>query len=115
MKTVAWLILPVACTLLVAPAPPAEAGSYERCKPVSNPYPNTRYEGIPLSRIRAQDVGCHRARRVARGAHRKALREPNAGSVERFTWRGWKVKGDLSGPHDRYIARRGEKRVRWQF
>jgi len=114
MKKAVLLILAIAATVVVAPMPVAQAGSYQHCGSISNPYPNTRYEGIPISNIRAQNVRCERARRVARGAHRKALRQPPSNEV-RFRWRGWRVRGDLSGRHDHYVARRGDKRVRWTF
>jgi hypothetical protein len=80
-----------------------------------NPYPNSRYEGSDLSRIRATGVPCRRARRVARGAHRKGLGMTPPSPVLRFTWHGWRVRGDLRGDHDRYVARRDGKQVRWRF
>jgi hypothetical protein len=80
-----------------------------------NPYPDTRYEGVNLSRIRASGVSCVTARRVARGAHRRALGLTPSGPVRRFTWNGWRVTGDLRGDSDTYVARRDGKTVRWRF
>lgn len=114
MKKLAVLILAVACAFSAAPAPVAQAAPYERCQSVSNPYPDTRFEGTPLSRVRAQNVSCGVARRVARGAHRKALAQPPTPTLM-FKWRGWKVRGDIRGAQDDYRARRGNKRVRWVF
>ena len=97
-----------------AGAPSAEAARY--CGRVVNPYPNTRYEGEDLTRVLARNVTCPGARRVARGAHRKALSmTPPPSGVRRFTWRRWRVRGDLRGPRDHYLAVRGHRRVRWQF
>ena len=102
--------------LLTAVPPAAEAGSPRACRPVVDPYAGTRYEGADLRRIRAEGVGCATARRVARGAHRKALGiTPPASGVRRLRWRGWRVTGDLRGANDRYVARRGTDRVRWVF
>jgi hypothetical protein len=106
----------VVATLAVAPSASAASGSSRACEPVRNPYPDTRYEGEDLTRIRALETSCRTARRVARRAHYKALRiPPSRGAVRRFSWRGWRVRGDLRGDHDRYIARKGERRVRWRF
>jgi hypothetical protein len=86
------------------------------CRPVLNPYPGTRYEGVDLRRIRAVRVSCRTARVVARGAHRRALSlSPPASGVRRFTWRGWRVTGDLRGASDRYTATRRGARVSWLF
>jgi hypothetical protein len=104
------------CSLGGLAMPTSEAASTRSCAPVLNPYPGTRYEGEDLRRIRATGVPCRRARRVARGAHRKALGlTPPSSGVRRFRWRGWHVRGDLRGASDRYVARRGENRVRWVF
>jgi hypothetical protein len=98
-----------------APAPVAEAAA-KACGRVDNPYPGTRYEGEDLRRIRAVGVSCHGARRVARRAHRKALGiTPPPSGVRHFMWNGWSVTGDLRGDADRYVAKRGAKRVRWLF
>jgi hypothetical protein len=97
-------------------APVAEAGAARSCGSIDNPYPGTRYEGADLRRIRAVGVSCRGARRVARRAHFKALGLPlPPDGVRRFTWRGWRVSGDLRGSSDRYVAKRGAKRVRWLF
>ena len=52
--------------------------SAKSCADVANPYPGTRYEGVDLTRITAAGVTCTTARRVARGAHRRALGLPVA-------------------------------------
>ncbi len=98
-------------------SPVAEAASYRACEPVRNPYAGTRYEGVDLSRVRALNVSCRGARRVARGAHRKALGlTPPPSGIRSFMWQGWRVTGNLRGNEDSYIAkRRGLKRVRWRF
>jgi hypothetical protein len=95
----------------------AHAGAVRHCPRVVNPYEGTVYEGVDLRRIRAENVRCPRARRVARGAHRKALgMAPPGDGVLNFHWRGWRVRGDLEGDSDHYAARReGERRVRWVF
>jgi hypothetical protein len=100
-------------------APPAAAGAQapvRHCRPVLDPYPNTRYEGVDLTGIRAIGVRCRRARRVVRRAHYEALGlPPPLTGVRRFNWHGWRVRGDLRGDSDRYVARRDGKRVRWRF
>jgi len=100
-----------------APAPAAaQAATYASCKPVRDPYPGTRYAGVDLTRIRELHTTCTTARRVARRAHRRALRiAPAADGVRRFSWNGWRVTGDLRPDRDRYVARRGDRRVRWRF
>jgi hypothetical protein len=104
----------LAAVALVALAP--SAAQAKACQPVKNPYPGTRYEGVDLSRIRAEGVGCATARRVARKGHRKALAgAPDANGIVRVRWHGWQVRGDLKPEHDRYVARKGERRVRWRF
>jgi hypothetical protein len=102
--------------VLVAMPTSAHAAPFVACKPVLNPYPDTRYEGVDLTRIRAVRVSCSTARRVARRAHRKALglTPPESGS-RRIMWRGWRVVGDLRAARDRYVARKAERRVRWRF
>ena len=115
----AWrpIVVLGAVLLLWAAAAPqlAGAGSTRSCRPVVNPYPDTRYEGVDLTRIRATGVSCAGARRVARRAHHKALGLPVINPVRRFAWRGWRVRGDLRGASDRYVAVKGAKRVRWRF
>ena len=107
--------LPAALLAALALAAPASA-ELTSCEPVRNPYPDTRYEGIDLTGIRAAGVTCDVARRVARRAHRKALGLPvSEDGVRRFSWRAWRVIGDLSGAYDRYVARRDGAVVRWTF
>lgn len=106
----------VVCLLAGAGATGAEAATTRACRPVANPYPDTRYEGVPLSHIHATGLSCRSARAVARGAHRKALGlTPPPSGIRKFTWNGWRVTGDLRGSSDSYVARRGTKRVRWRF
>ena len=98
---------------LIALPPGAEAAS---CENVVNPYEGTRYEGVDLTRIRAEGVHCPKARRVVRRAHRKALGlVPDVDGSLEFRWNGWEVVGNLRPSHDRYAARREGKRVRWRF
>ena len=105
----------LAATLTVLMAPPG-AEAARSCKPVENPYSGTRYEGVDLTRILAARVPCRTARRVAKGAHAKALGlTPPADGIRRFTWKGWKVTGNLRPSSDRYLATKGAKRVRWRF
>ena len=107
------LILVLVAGATVAPAAAAKARA---CEPVRNPYPGTRYEGVDLTKIRAERATCRTARRVARRAHRKALGlPPSADGIRRFRWDGWKVRGDLRPASDRYVARKGTRRVRWRF
>lgn len=86
------------------------------CGSVRNPYPDTRYEDADLTRVLATRTSCRTARRVARLAHRKALRlTPPPDGVRRFSWDGWRVTGDLRGSRDSYLATKNGKRVRWRF
>ena len=86
------------------------------CDPVKNPYPDTRYEGVNLTSIKAKAIGCAPARKVARGAHRKALGiTPSVGGIRNFRWHGWEVVGDLRPVNDRYTATRGGRRISWRF
>jgi hypothetical protein len=106
----------VAGACVLACAAPAEAATVRACKPIENPYAGTRYEGTDITRIRASGASCRGARRVARRAHRKALGlTPPPSGIRRFTWRGWRVTGNLRGDHDRYLATRSGRRVRWVF
>ena len=91
--------------------------AYKPCKPVVNPYAETRYEGSDLYRIRALEVSCRTARRVARRGHYKALAAtPDTSGFVHVTYRRWRITGDLRGDTDRYVARAaGGKRVRWLF
>jgi hypothetical protein len=108
------LLASVLRVLSGASAPPGDAAGTRSCGRLVNPYPNSRYDGVDLRRIRADGVRCPRARRVVRRAHRKGLglTRPASG-VQRFTWRGWRVTGDLRGSEDRYVAKRNGKRVHW--
>ena len=103
------------CALVGVGPPSAEAGVVRACSPVVTPYPGTRYADVDLTRIRANGVSCRGARRVARGAHRALALTPPPSGVRRFRWNGWRVVGDLRGSHDRYLAVRGGRRVRWIF
>ncbi len=110
------LFAAVLCACLLAVAPTAGAASYKSCKPVVNPYAGSRYDGVNLSSIRVRGGSCSGARVVAKGAHRKALGlTPSPDPIRRFVWGGWRVKGDLRGDSDRYLAVKGSKRVRWRF
>jgi hypothetical protein len=110
-----WAVVGVACALAGAGATSAQAAT-RSCDRIVNPYKGTRYEGVDLRRIRATDVSCRSARRVVRGAHRKALGStPPPTGVRRFTYNGWKVSGDLRGSSDRYVATKRDMRVRWVF
>lgn len=105
-----------AAALAAAGQPAQGAAKARACSPIKNPYPGTRYEGVNLTGIRATGVSCKVAHRVVRGAHRKALGLPlPISGVRHFTWHGWHVSGDLRPAHDRYVATRGAKRVRWRF
>jgi hypothetical protein len=95
---------------------PQAASAAKACEPVRDPYPGTRFEGVDLTRIRATEVPCSTARRVARRAHRKALGiTPSPDGLRRFMWCGWRVGGDLRPDKDRYVARKGDRVVRWRF
>jgi hypothetical protein len=104
----------IACSVALAGSSPADA-ALRACKPVLDPYPHTRYDGVDLTRIRTSAGSCETARRVARKAHRKALRLTPTGRYRRFTWHGWSVTGDLRPDHDRYVARKDGRQVRWRF
>ena len=106
----------VVCAFASLGASDTAGASTQSCRPVVNPYPGTRYEGVSLSHIRATEVSCRTARGVARGAHEKALGiTPPPSGVRRFTWHGWNVKGDIRGQSDSYVATSGTKRVSWNF
>ena len=110
------IVAGVFCAFTGVGAPSAVGASTRSCDPVINPYPGTRYEGVNLRRIRATDVSCGVARRVARRAHRRAIGyTPTPSGVRYFTWHGWQVKGDITGPSDAYVATKGDKRVSWRF
>jgi len=106
----------IACSVALAGASPVHADAALRaCRPVLDPYPHTRYAGADLTRIRTSTRSCVTARHVARGAHRKALRLTPTGRYRRFSWHGWAVTGDLQPDHDRYVARRNGRQIRWRF
>jgi len=106
----------VICALATMGAGSAQGAVTRSCGPVVNPYAGTRYEGVDLTRIRATGISCSGARRVARGAHRKALGLTlPASGVRRLTWNGWRVTGDLRGSSDSYVALRRNMTVRWRF
>ncbi len=108
-------LLATAIVLVVTPSA-THAASDVACAPVRNPYPDTRYEGVDLTRIIGVKVSCSTARRVARGAHRKGLGlTPPQSGIRRFRWRGWRVSGYLRPASYRYVARKGDRRVRWRF
>jgi len=111
------LLLVGALCALAGIVPQVATGAAPRsCGRVVDPYPDTRYDGVDLRRIRATGVSCDRARRVARGAHRKALGlTPPPSGVRHFGWHGWQVTGDIRESTDRYVAKRDGKRVSWLF
>ena len=110
------VVAAIACAVAFAGSSPAAADAALRaCKPVRDPYPGTRYAGVDLTRIRTSAGSCETARRVARKAHRKALALAPTGRYRRFTWNGWNVTGDLRPDHDRYVARKDGRLVRWRF
>jgi hypothetical protein len=101
---------------IVAAVPATQAATTRSCGSVKDPYPGTRYAGVDLSHITAKGVSCATAKRVAKGAHEKALGlTPPPSGIRSFTWEGWKVSGDLRGSNDKYVASKGSKRVRWRF
>jgi hypothetical protein len=107
-------LLPIAVLVALAVAPSAHAAV--ACSSIRDPYPGTRFEGADLTYIRATGVSCTTARKVVRGAHRKALGiTPPVSGIRTFTWNGWTVRGDLRPASDRYVATRGSTRVRWRF
>ncbi len=67
------IVAALCVTATALSAPVAQAGAGRACKPIVNPYAGTRYDGSDLRRIRAVGLSCRTARRVVRGAHRKAL------------------------------------------
>ena len=102
--------------VLVAAPSATQAAAGVACKKIVNPYPGTRYDGVDLTHIRAVHMRCGAARHVVRGAHHKALGiTPPVSGIRRFSWHGWRVTGDLRGAHDRYVARKGTRSVRWRF
>jgi hypothetical protein len=69
MRRATAVLLAFAAAGAIAPA----ADAAKSCGRIANPYPDSRYEGVDIKRIRATGVTCGTARRVARRAHRKAL------------------------------------------
>jgi hypothetical protein len=107
-----------ACLAVAAPSPAhaADTTSARACKSIKNPYAGTRYEGSDLRRIRAFRVRCSSARAFVRRAHRAALgMTPPPSGIRRFTYRGWRVTGNLRGRTDTYTATRGRKTITWIF
>ena len=116
MRTRLALLVLGLSVALAAVVPATQAATTRSCGSVKDPYPGTRYAGVDLTHITAKGVSCATARRVARGAHRKALGlTPPPSGIRSFTWDGWKVSGDLRGSHDTYVAAKGSERVRWRF
>jgi len=77
------------CATLAAAVPATQAATTRSCGSVKNPYPGTRYAGVPLSHITATGVSCTTAKRVAKGAHKKALGlTPSASGIRSFSWEG---------------------------
>jgi hypothetical protein len=96
--------------------PATQAAATRSCGSVKDPYPGTRYAGVDLTHITAKGVSCATAKRVAKGAHRKALGlTPPPSGIRSFSWDGWKVTGDLRPSHDTYVASKGSRRVNWRF
>ena len=53
----------IACSVALAGASPVHADAALRaCKPVLDPYPGTRYDGVDLTRIRTSAGSCATAR-----------------------------------------------------
>ena len=104
---------------LLAALPGSADAAFHPCRPILDVgfLDGTRYEGSDIYRIRAQAVGCRKARRVARGATRKALGlTPPASGVKRFRYGSWSVVDDLRGDTDRYVARIGDtQRIKGLF
>jgi len=116
MRTRLALLVLSLSVAFAAVVPATHAAVTRSCGSVKDPYPGTRYAGVDLTRITAKGVSCATARRVAKGAHRKALGlTPPPSGIRSFTWDGWKVRGDLRPSHDTYVASKGSNRVRWRF
>jgi len=106
----------VAALTLLAGSAPVTAAASKDCRPVVNPYPGTRYEGIDLTGIKADGIRCKHARHVAKGAHRKGLAmTPPPSGIRSYRWHRWSITGDLRPIKDRYVAKRDGNRVRWRF
>lgn len=114
LRLIAIAIVLAVALALAAIAP--RTASARACAPVINPYPGTRHEGVNLSKIRASGLPCAKARKVAKGAHFKALGiTPPPSGIRVFGWRGWTVVGNLRPASDKYTATRGGDRVNWRF
>ncbi len=107
-----YLLAAIVMVLLVPGVAQAELRS---CKAVKDPYPNTRYAQVDLTRIKTTLQSCSKARRVARKAHWKALKLQPVGGRKVFIWNGWSVDGNVKPDHDRYVARKDGRQVRWRF
>lgn len=95
---------------------PAAAAAVKKCKPIKDPFTGTRYGDVDITHIRARGVSCDAAHWLAKHAENKALGiTPPPSGYKRFHYHGWKVFGNLRPAHDRYLATKGAKRVRWQF
>ena len=114
MTTKHLLAAALTAGLVATAAAPAEARS---CRPVKNIFDGTRYEGSDLYRIRAQNVSCARARKLAYRATYKAIGYSAAlGPVLHFRVDAWRVADDLRGDSDRLSASAsGGRRVTWRF
>ena len=97
-------------------AVPGDAAA-RSCRPILDVafLDGTRYEGSDIFRISA-NVSCTTARRVARGATRKALGlTPPPSGIKRFRFRAWSVIDDLRGATDRFSAHQDDATIRWRF
>jgi hypothetical protein len=109
------IVIAFVVALGIAAVAPSTA-SARACAPIVNPYPGTRYEGVDLTNIRATGLPCANARKVVKGAHRKALGiTPPPSGIRVLRWRGWTVVGNLRPASDKYIATRGGDRISWRF
>jgi hypothetical protein len=90
------------------------AASADTCRPVHDlpELDGSRYEGTDIIRIRTVGVGCRRARRVAHQATVKGFRL--GATVLSYRWRRWRIKRDLRGDIDRYVATAGAARISWR-
>jgi hypothetical protein len=105
-----------AVSLATLDAGPAAAAAVKKCKPVKHPFKGTRYGDVDITHIRARGVSCNAARWLAKHAENKALGiTPPPSGYRRFSYHGWSVFGNLRPAHDRYLATKDGKRVRWQF
>ena len=99
MRNRVVLLLVCLSAALAAAVPATQAATTRSCGSVKDPYPGTRYAGVDLSHVTAKGVSCTTARRVARGAHKKALGlTPPPSGLRTLTWDGWRVGGSSSTP-----------------